>query len=423
MARNRSVPGSTRPAVFISYSHDSPEHKANVLTLAKRLRAEGVACELDQFHDSPPQGWPRWTMDQIEGAAYVLVVCSKTYNQRFRGKAKTGKGKGAKWEGAVITQELYDDEARNAVFLPVVLTSANEEHIPLPLRGATHYDLSQPDGFIDLLRRVTSQPKVVAPPVAKEVRTIPNEVAELEARKFDKEVGTDAAYYTAKLGAWPVESFNGEDVLPKLEATLNAVEANVDYREKYRNIWATLYRMMGGAYLIHSKMELPEKILSALPYLRRSRELWPDQQRFPENIAFMENFLRNKGGDIKEYLTNVLQILRGPGDAQIPTLVERMAGVATGPERKAQSWLLHEATPNPIWNFLQAVQLMIKKERNIDTEIDVKTKLLPDGHVEVQATIGPNVFLWDVNLEQKTFVTKNELTEGFMGLIANAKGQ
>lgn len=35
------------PRVFISYSHDSVEHKAFVLQLANRLRADGLDCQLD----------------------------------------------------------------------------------------------------------------------------------------------------------------------------------------------------------------------------------------------------------------------------------------------------------------------------------------------------------------------------------------
>src|SRR5215471_11489907 len=166
-------------AVFISYSHDSPQHMDKVLNLAKRLRGEGVPCELDQFHESPAEGWPRWTLDQIEQASSVLVICTETYNLRFRGKEEAGKGKGAKWEGAVITQELYDSEALNAAFIPVLLNSHDAQHIPILLKGATFYDLSQKDGFINLLRRLTAQPKVVAPPVAKTVRRITDDAAEL----------------------------------------------------------------------------------------------------------------------------------------------------------------------------------------------------------------------------------------------------
>jgi len=38
------------PRVFVSYSHDSPEHSARVLALAQALRGHGIDVELDQFH-------------------------------------------------------------------------------------------------------------------------------------------------------------------------------------------------------------------------------------------------------------------------------------------------------------------------------------------------------------------------------------
>ncbi|MEH2248567.1 SEFIR domain-containing protein [Nostoc sp.] len=43
---------SDAPKVFISYSHDSPEHKNQVLILANRLRTEGVDCNIDQYEES-----------------------------------------------------------------------------------------------------------------------------------------------------------------------------------------------------------------------------------------------------------------------------------------------------------------------------------------------------------------------------------
>ena len=47
-------------------------------------------------------------MNQVDAADYVLVVCTETYYHRFRGKEKPGIGKGVVWEGAIITNELYD---------------------------------------------------------------------------------------------------------------------------------------------------------------------------------------------------------------------------------------------------------------------------------------------------------------------------
>jgi hypothetical protein len=34
------------PIVFISYSHDTPEHVERVLSLANQLRRDGVECRL-----------------------------------------------------------------------------------------------------------------------------------------------------------------------------------------------------------------------------------------------------------------------------------------------------------------------------------------------------------------------------------------
>jgi SEFIR domain len=50
---------SESPKVFISYSHDSPEHEQRVLELAERLRADGINCTIDQYVVAPAEGWPR----------------------------------------------------------------------------------------------------------------------------------------------------------------------------------------------------------------------------------------------------------------------------------------------------------------------------------------------------------------------------
>jgi hypothetical protein len=97
------------PKVFISYSHDSSDHAERVLALSDKLRQEGIDCHIDQYEVSPPEGWPRWMENRIEWADFVVVVCTETYNLRFRGKAPSGQGKGVKWEGAILTQNLYQD--------------------------------------------------------------------------------------------------------------------------------------------------------------------------------------------------------------------------------------------------------------------------------------------------------------------------
>ena len=119
--------------VFISYTHDSDTYKQEVLKLSQQLRNWGIDCQIDQYYEqSPPPHWPRWMMDQIEDADNVLVVCTDNYNQRFRGKGNQGKG--AQWEGAIITQEIYDDFTHSVKFVPIGFEGyqKNQKNIPLP---------------------------------------------------------------------------------------------------------------------------------------------------------------------------------------------------------------------------------------------------------------------------------------------------
>ncbi len=163
---------ATPPKVFISYSHDSQEHKERVLALADRLREDGIDSNIDQYEDSPPEGWQRWMLNQVEAADYALIVCTQQYDRRFRGQEETGKGKGVTWEGGVIIQELYDAQGKNSKFIPVTLTPEDAEFIPTPLRSTTFYRLDI-DGYELLYRRLTNQPRTRKPVLGK-LRTLPH---------------------------------------------------------------------------------------------------------------------------------------------------------------------------------------------------------------------------------------------------------
>ena len=89
--------------VFISYSHNSEEHQQNVLGLADRLREEGIDCIIDQYEESPSEGWSRWAINQIEEAEFVLVVCTEQYSRLFAGRVETVERQAANWQGAIIT--------------------------------------------------------------------------------------------------------------------------------------------------------------------------------------------------------------------------------------------------------------------------------------------------------------------------------
>jgi SEFIR domain len=83
---------SEHPKVFISYSHDSPEHQHHVLTLAERLREDGIDARIDRYADDPEEGWPMWMRNQVSEADRVLLVFTETYARRFLGKEEQGEG-------------------------------------------------------------------------------------------------------------------------------------------------------------------------------------------------------------------------------------------------------------------------------------------------------------------------------------------
>lgn len=162
---------SPSPKVFISYSHDSQEHKDRALALADRLREDGIDCTIDQYEESPAEGWQRWMLNQVEVSDFVLVVCTEQYDRRFRGREEVGKGKGVTWEGGVIIQELYDAQGQNSKFIPITLTSEDANFISGPLRSATNYRLNTADGYELLYRSLTNQPRTRKPELGK-LRTL-----------------------------------------------------------------------------------------------------------------------------------------------------------------------------------------------------------------------------------------------------------
>ena len=158
--------------VFISYSHDSREHADKVLALSDRLIEDGVDCILDQYEDSPPEGWPRWMDTNIKNADFVLMICTETYYKRVMGEEKPGKGQGVRWEGNLIYQHFYNADTMNRKFIPVLFDDCRKEYIPTPLQGATYHWIDSEQGYEDLYRRLTNQPKTKRPKLGK-LRTLP----------------------------------------------------------------------------------------------------------------------------------------------------------------------------------------------------------------------------------------------------------
>jgi tetratricopeptide (TPR) repeat protein len=159
------------PRVFISYSHDSAEHKECALRFAQRLRKDRIDAQLDQYVGGRPAGgWPRWMLDKLDWADFVLLICTETYHRRFRGHEQSDMGKGVDWEGQLITLEIYNAKSRTTKFVPIIFAPRDKEFIPEPLSDQ-FYCLDSKDRYQELYSLLTGQAGVPLPELgpAKEV--------------------------------------------------------------------------------------------------------------------------------------------------------------------------------------------------------------------------------------------------------------
>lgn len=162
-----STPRGAR--VFISYAHDAtvPGHSDQALQLAESLRRRGVMSYIDRWVEHEPINWPRWMADQIRDADFVLCLASPLYKERCEQLGDPKVGRGARWEGALITDAMYSNiiEAP-AKFIAVLVTGTGPDDIPDVLRpyGYTHYRWAEGTEDDEMLyRRITGQPLLKPP--------------------------------------------------------------------------------------------------------------------------------------------------------------------------------------------------------------------------------------------------------------------
>jgi hypothetical protein len=158
------------PKIFISYSHDSKEHQDKVLLFSNRLRSEGIDCSLDQYEDSPPEGWPKWMDRKVKDSDFILVICTEKYYNKVLGSDE--KGMGIKWESTLIYQHLYNGGSNNTKFIPVIFNDGNFNHIPEILQGATFYNVDNATDYDKLYWRLRGV-KADKPELGK-LRQLPN---------------------------------------------------------------------------------------------------------------------------------------------------------------------------------------------------------------------------------------------------------
>lgn len=150
------------PKVFISYSHDSQNHKKWVLDLATRLRNSGVDAIIDQWELSAGDDLPHFMETQLAIADRVIMVCSERYVE----KANSGSG-GVGYEKMIITSDLLSRIDSNKV-IPIIKQGASKD-VPTFLKSKLYIDFSKPDdyefSFDNLVRTIHGSPLFKKPEI------------------------------------------------------------------------------------------------------------------------------------------------------------------------------------------------------------------------------------------------------------------
>ena len=92
------------PRVFVSYSHDSEEHKLWVLKLATNLRLRGADVVLDMWDLKPGADIALFMNENLASADHILIVCTDKYVE----KANRGVG-GVGYEQMIINSNYLKD--------------------------------------------------------------------------------------------------------------------------------------------------------------------------------------------------------------------------------------------------------------------------------------------------------------------------
>ncbi|HUC57971.1 MAG TPA: SEFIR domain-containing protein, partial [Streptosporangiaceae bacterium] len=157
------------PRVFISYAHESEDHKRSVSQFAAFLITEGMDVRIDSEDNQGRRDWQLWASKEIRAADFVLVIASPQCREVGDGDEPPDVPRGLRAEMNTL-RELYYSEPHvwPKKILPVVLPGRSVREIPIFLQPYTadHYDVASftDEGARPLLRHLRHPPEQRHPP-------------------------------------------------------------------------------------------------------------------------------------------------------------------------------------------------------------------------------------------------------------------
>jgi len=221
------------PKIFVSYSHDSQDHKDWVVKLSTDLRQHmGVDVVLDQWDLRIGSDLALYMEQGLGEAELVLCICSDTYVE----KANSGVG-GSGYEKMIMTQAMIEDTNIDYI-IPIIRN--NETKIrPKFLSTKLYIDFSEDGNYVEKLSELTSRifdedvakkPSLGISPFSQERATkidILNTIAICEYHNPDMK-GATSFDYSNNSGCFQIGSGQYEFITKWSECGMNTIYAYKD---------------------------------------------------------------------------------------------------------------------------------------------------------------------------------------------------
>lgn len=213
------------PKVFISYSHDTMDHKKWVMELATRMRNNGIDSIIDQWELKPGDDLPHFMETNLESSDKVIMICTEKYVD----KANSGTG-GVGYEKMIVTSSLLRNIDENKI-IPII-KQVSTKKLPTFLKTKLYIDFSKTEdlefSFDELIRTIHNSPVYKKPEIGdnpfkevtnesiKKVHDGILEIIEAIVYEFDKTTTPFVYYQNVK------NTFSGSRIM--LDVLLNQAQ-------------------------------------------------------------------------------------------------------------------------------------------------------------------------------------------------------
>jgi len=201
------------PKVFISYSHDSIEHKKWVLDLGTRLMHNSIDVILDQWELKPGDDLTYFMENSLREASKVLMICTKNYVK----KANVGMG-GVGYEKMIITSDYLKNINANKV-IPIIRQEGSSD-VPTFLKSKLYLPFSKDEdfeySFDELIRSILDAPRFPKPEIGNNpFKDIKNDTDSIPNLSINELMKTIAYLYNTEKNIEPIK----DDILNKMNVS------------------------------------------------------------------------------------------------------------------------------------------------------------------------------------------------------------